>query len=62
MFKEFLGKKVKITMKEGDSETEHYNMQIVEINNTLLKVHDANNNVKIINTDSSSFVKLELQN
>ena len=60
MYKELLNRRIKITMKEGDSEVELYNRQIVDIKDNLITVNDGEGKAQIINTHSSAFIKVEL--
>ena len=61
MLDEFLDKKVKVTLLEGGSLVENFNVIVLEVKDNLLKIQDVNGKVEIINTNNPSFVKIELQ-
>ena len=61
MLAQLIGKKVKIIMSECGKLVETHNLEVIECKDCLLKVIDAGGNAQMINTHSSVFVKLELQ-
>jgi len=60
MFEEYLGKIVCITTG-SEGETTEYNLQLTEVDGTLIKVQDSNGNTRVINTTSSNFSEIRLQ-
>jgi len=60
MFEEYLGKKVLITTgPEGD--TTEYNSQLIEVDGTLIKVQNSEGKTRVINTASTNFSDIRLQ-
>ncbi|HBG60516.1 MAG: hypothetical protein A2Y03_09955 [Omnitrophica WOR_2 bacterium GWF2_38_59] len=61
MLAELIGRKVKITMSEGGKLFLISNLEVTECKDCLIKVVSETGNGEIINTHSSVFFKLELQ-
>lgn len=61
MLEQFVGKKVKIVVGPEGEET-HYGLTVKAVAGTLISVEDSNGEVRVINTASTNFFELSVQN
>ena len=56
----FLGKKVQITTGP-EGETTEFNVQVLDVDGVLIKIQDSTGATRVINTTSSTFSEIRLQ-
>lgn len=61
MFEEFIGNVVKLTETGAEGEVVHYNIKLLEVDGTVIKISDSDGDIKIINMASPLFGKIEKQ-
>ncbi|WP_220085134.1 hypothetical protein, partial [Vibrio vulnificus] len=61
MLEQFVGKKVKIVVGPEGEETQ-YGLTVRAVAGTLISVEDSNGEVRVINTASTNFFELSVQN